>query len=69
MRMLAALSRFPDWRDIGMKNKNENERSAVPHKKFVRQCIQIGVLQLVMTWQQLHQCPATCIERRSTWKR
>ncbi|MGY4325967.1 hypothetical protein ACVWWG_000381 [Bradyrhizobium sp. LB7.2] len=31
----------------------------VPHRKFMRQCIQIGLLQLVMTWQPLHHRSAT----------
>jgi hypothetical protein len=53
-------SRSPDWR--GNRIVNENERLAMPHRKFVRQCIQIGVLQLVMTWQQLDQRPATYIK-------
>ena len=34
----------------------------MPHRKFLQQCIQIGVLQLVITWQQLD--PATDIENR-----
>jgi hypothetical protein len=33
----------------------QNERLAVPHRKYLQQCIQIGVLQLVITWQQLQQ--------------
>jgi hypothetical protein len=40
-----------------MKDENENERFAMRHRKIARQCIQIGVLQLVMMWQQLRQYP------------
>ena len=44
--------------------KREGKTSALRCRteKFLQQCIQIGVLQLVITWQQLD--PATDIENR-----
>jgi hypothetical protein len=45
--------------------KNEKAKRApcgAAQKKILQQCIQIGVLQLVITWQQLD--PATDIENR-----
>jgi hypothetical protein len=33
----------------------KSERLAVPHRKIFAKCIQIGVLRLAITWQQLQK--------------